>query len=592
MTQAVFPPQQFDLSEESLVESVRIGRQYIADAGILSLIEGVQIHAAQQMLQTILTALVNQYGVMAVTLSAALDTRELRFNLLMARSAAGEAWAALTPAHDVWVEVDKNPSMVRITVRRHPQKISPREAERLTETMANVILPLGVALASETDFDRLLERILMEAKALCRADAGTLYLRQDDMLHFTIIMTDSLGIHLGGSSPKPVTFPSLPLYDQTGTPNRHNAATYAALTGQSINVPDMYAADGFDFSAAKRFDEQNNYRSISNLTVPLLGSSGEVVGVIQLLNARDDDGFITPFGQYDELMVEILTAQAAVVLNTRLLWQKQEQLMRIQNDMRVAQAIQRNFIPDTLPQIPGWDVGGLFQPARDVSGDFYDLFTLSDGRIIIMIGDVCDKGVGAALFMSLTRSLMRAFTTQAPSQSPFLDLDIDPQEVRAYGIRTAVTSTNTYITRHHEDLNMFTTLFIGVIDPLSGLLTYINGGHAPPLVVRQDGTVKKRLKLTGQPVGMFENAAFNTAEWPLEPGDLLLCYTDGITDARNEADTQFGDHALAALLPTPHPNVCGLLETIQSAVNTFIGGATQFDDITMVAIQRAPVLVD
>ena len=475
----------------------------------------------------------------------------------------------------------------RFVIKRAETSMSARDANRLTDHMANVVLPLGVALSSETDFDRLLERILTEAKSICNADAGTLYLRgKDERLHFAIIMTDSLGVHLGGSSPKPISFPSIPLYNpQTGEPNVHNVATYVALTGNSINVSDMYAADGFDFSAARRFDEQNHYRSVSNLTVPFKGSTGEVVGVMQLLNARNQFNQIIPFDQYSQLIVEILTSQAAVALNTRLLWENQKRLMQIENDMHVARTIQNNFIPSTVPPLRGWDLGGKFQPAREVSGDFYDLFKLADGRIVVMIGDVCDKGIGAALFMSLARSLMRAFTTQESTQSPFFETNSNTLDFRGGMILSAVVNTNAYIVRHHEDLNMFTTLFIGVIEPYSGRVTYINGGHSPPLVIAEDGTVSTRLKPTGPAVGMFDDSEFSLAEIKLKAGDTLFCFTDGVTDARRSDGEFFGEEALVDLLEHPSNSVDGLLDNVYQAVTNFRGDAVQYDDITMVAVR-------
>ena len=157
--------------------------------------------------------------------------------------------------------------------------------------MEHVILPMGIALSTETDFDRLAQRILVESKGICNADAGTLYMRApDNTLRFAIVITESLGIHLGGTSGKPVNFPPLPMYDRaTGKPNLNNVATYVALNGKSINIPDVYEAEGFDFSATKIFDKQNNYRSQSSLTVPLKDNKGEVIGVLQLLNSLDDE---------------------------------------------------------------------------------------------------------------------------------------------------------------------------------------------------------------------------------------------------------------------------------------------------------------
>ncbi len=298
---------------------------------------------------------------------------------------------------------------------RDAQQDALRKAQKLVHQLETVILPMGIALSTETDFDTLLERILLESKQVCNADAGTLYLRtEENTLRFAIVITDSLGIRLGGTSGKAVTFPPLYLYDEaTGEPIHHNVATYCALTGKSISIPDIYKAEGFDFSGAKIFDAQNNYRSISNLTVPLKDNNGYVIGVMQLLNAQAENKSIIPFDEYSQLVVESLASQAAVVLNNHLLIEHQKKLGKIENDIQIARRIQLDFLPKSQLAVPGWEIDGRFQPAREVAGDFYDVWMMMNNkRIGFMLGDVCDKGVGAALFMSLTRSLIRALAMQ------------------------------------------------------------------------------------------------------------------------------------------------------------------------------------
>ncbi len=478
-----------------------------------------------------------------------------------------------------------------------------RRVERLADQMENVILPMGIALSTETDFDRLAQRILVEAKQVCNADAGTLYMRApDDTLRFAIVITESLGIHLGGTSGKPVNFPPLPMYDRvTGKPNLNNVASYVALNGKSINIPDVYTAEGFDFSATKIFDQQNNYRSQSSLTVPLKDNKGEVIGVLQLLNALDDADKIVPFDEYNRLVVESLSSQAAVVLNNHLLLQRQQKMYKIENDIQIARRIQLNFLPSTLPEITGWEIGGRFQPAREVAGDFYDFFTMmNERRLGIIIADVCDKGVGAALFMSLTRSLLRAFALHSHNVNWAENLFEDPNSsfslktgggrlaIRANALKTAVVDTNEYITEHHLDLNMFATMFFGMLDPATGTLLYINGGHCPPMIIGPDGTIKQRLEPTGPAVGMFPGAEFEISDAQIDPGDILLGFTDGVTDARNPDGKLYHEEGLISLIRPPLDSANGLLDRIHGALNNYISDAVQFDDITMVAARRLP----
>lgn len=206
------------------------------------------------------------------------------------------------------------------------------DQKRLAEDLERVILPLAIALSAEVDLPRLLERIVVEAKKLCHADSGTLYLRtRDDRLEFAIVQADSLGLALGGTTGRPVPFEPLPLRLPDGGPNLASIAARAALERRAVHVPDVYAAEGFDFSGTRRFDREHGYRSVSCLTVPLRNHEGRAIGVIQLVNARDASGTTAGFDDYAQNVTEILASQAAIALNSRLLREEQmrltEQLM-------------------------------------------------------------------------------------------------------------------------------------------------------------------------------------------------------------------------------------------------------------------------
>jgi len=188
---------------------------------------------------------------------------------------------------------------------------------------------VGLALSSERNRERLMERILLEAKELCRADGGTLYLRTDqDQLAFQIMRTDSLGIALGGTTGKPVHLPPVKLFDpETGAENHKNVASHCALTTRSSNIADAYDAAGFDFSGTKLFDEKNGYRTRSVLTIPMLNQEARVIGVLQLLNAKDAADHVVPFAPELQDIVEALAAQAAVALDNQMLVAAQRNLM-------------------------------------------------------------------------------------------------------------------------------------------------------------------------------------------------------------------------------------------------------------------------
>ena len=178
---------------------------------------------------------------------------------------------------------------------------------------------IGLALSKEKDMDKLLEMILLEAKRISNADGGTLYMMTDDQrLKFSIMITDSLNIHMGGTSGKEISFYPVKLYMDDGQPNKTMIAANAGLTGDTINIPDAYKAKGFDFAGTKAFDEKTGYRSKSFLTVPLKNHEDEIIGVLQLLNAQDiKTKKVIPFSDSVQKSVEALSSQAAVAITNK-----------------------------------------------------------------------------------------------------------------------------------------------------------------------------------------------------------------------------------------------------------------------------------
>jgi sigma-B regulation protein RsbU (phosphoserine phosphatase) len=466
-----------------------------------------------------------------------------------------------------------------------------QELEETRDSLEKVILPLGIALSTEKNLDHLVERILLEAKKLCNADAGTMYLcTAEKKLKFSIMITDSLNIALGGTTGKEIPFQPISLVDEkTGAPNYHNVSAYVANCGHSVNIPDIYHAKDFDFTGTMEFDKRMGYRSISNLTVPLKNHLGEVIGVIQLFNAQISlTNQVIPFNAYQQLVVESLASQAAVSLNTQELLRRQEILVKIEHDVQVGRQIQADFLPDVLPQPEGWEIEAFFQPAREVAGDFYDAFLIDDNKIGFVIADVCDKGVGAALFMALTRSLIRAFGWMNSRSNPryqgtssenhtldFIEMGLDP-----------IGLTNNYIAQIHEKMNMFVTLFFGMLDPESGVVTYINAGHNPPVLLDSTGKVKARLTLTGPAVGMLPNITYTSRQLTMEPGDLLFLFTDGVPETHNPAGKLFTEKRMLEILSEPAPAANVVIKRIVHELNDFMSIANPFDDITMLTIRR------
>jgi len=280
------------------------------------------------------------------------------------------------------------------------------------------------------------------------------------------------------------------------------------------------------------------------------------------------------------------------------LQQVQSYSRMLNGELEKGRQMQLNFLPAQLLQIPGWEMAAFFKPARQVAGDFYDLFELPGGRIGIVVADVCDKGVGAALFMALFRSLIRIFSGQTAlnglpltcsieimTQAPVVasDPDVDADDARAL---QAVHLTNSYIALNHGDLAMFATLFFGILDSKSGRLSYVNGGHEPLFVVAPGGGVKARLAASGPAVGIQTESNFSIRQSQLDPGDLLLGYTDGVTEATAADGTFFAMDRLLSILDTPPVSAAELLNRIATGVQAHIGAADQFDDITLLALRR------
>jgi HD-GYP domain-containing protein (c-di-GMP phosphodiesterase class II) len=210
---------------------------------------------------------------------------------------------------------------------RAPADDLPRALDARFLSKLEYLNAIGIALSQERDTTRLLETILIAAKNLTRADGGTLYRLVNGKLQFEIVRTDSLSIAMGGSSGNAVPFYPIPLQDKEGRPNYTMIAAYAALTHQTVNIADAYTADGFDFSGTRNFDKRTGYRSKSFLTVPMKNHEGEIIGVLQLLNAIDPDtGRVTTFSEEDQRLAESLASQAAIALSNRLLIQQLEVL--------------------------------------------------------------------------------------------------------------------------------------------------------------------------------------------------------------------------------------------------------------------------
>ena len=242
---------------------------------------------------------------------------------------------------------------------------------------------------------------------------------------------------------------------------------------------------------------------------------------------------------------------------------------KITSELRIAQEIQMSFIPQTYPPLSGWEIHGELRPAREVGGDFYDCFLLDDGRLYFILGDVSGKGVPAALFMAVTKTLLAASATAGDSPAVILD-HVNRQ------------------TSLGNDKCMFVTAFCGILHPGTGRVVYTNAGHNPPLALRAGGRVDLLESGRAPALGFNDDARYGIYDIILGPGDALFMYTDGVTEAMDRAGAFFSeDGLLAALAGDGDRSARELATTVLERVTTFASGAPQADDIAVLVVRRA-----
>lgn len=242
------------------------------------------------------------------------------------------------------------------------------------------------------------------------------------------------------------------------------------------------------------------------------------------------------------------------------------QRQKMTQELAFAGRIQQSFLPNSIPQHPNWDFAATLIPARQTSGDFYDFVPLSNGRLGLVVADVADKGTGAALYMALSRTLIRTYAMQFPDE---------PGKALQLANERILLDTET---------DQFVTVFYGVLDLGNGRFTYANAGHNPTYHL---GSEVQSLGQTGIPLGMFEGMAWQQKTIQVDVGDCLILYSDGVPEAQNNQQEEFGDARLLAIAQQqPHASTHARRIAITEAVNQFVGDAPQFDDITLMVATR------
>jgi sigma-B regulation protein RsbU (phosphoserine phosphatase) len=300
-----------------------------------------------------------------------------------------------------------------------------------------------------------------------------------------------------------------------------------------------------------------------------LSVKGENLGVMIIEEEEPLRGF-TPVHIREKRLqiVKGITQQAAIAIKNELLQQEAVNSERMERELQLAREIQATFLPEIIPEIPGWDLDARWQPAREVGGDFYDIINLEGHKLGFVIADVADKGMPAALFMTLIRTLIRAAAKERSSPAAVLS------QVNELLIPDA---------KH----GMFVTVFYGVISLDTGAMVYANAGHNPPVLKPRSSKQLIELTRTSIALGIFDQIEVEEREISLNPGDWLFLYTDGITEAFSIHSEMFGTERLRRLLvDTDFISSKHLSDQVIGAVQTFIQGAELSDDMTLGVIYR------
>lgn len=313
------------------------------------------------------------------------------------------------------------------------------------------------------------------------------------------------------------------------------------------------------------------------LGVPMIVGE-DVTGILSLQDVDREQAFDEPVVR----LLQTLAASMSVALENARLWEQEVRYHKAaEREFEIGRAIQASFLPGEIPQPDGWEIAAVLVPAREVAGDFYDVFALPENRFGLVIGDVCDKGLGAALFMTLYRSLLRSAANPGRYVRSGEGDGLSP----AGRLKSAIALTNNYIAETHGRTGMFATVFCAILDARSGDLTYANCGHPSPLLYSRDGS-PRALDRTGPGLGVIPDAEHAIREEHLGPGEVLFAFTDGLTDTDSPSAAAFQIADAGPHFARPQP-LSSLLDQLLSRVEIHAGGAPQYDDITLLGLRRS-----
>ncbi|MCG6552770.1 MAG: SpoIIE family protein phosphatase [Candidatus Magnetominusculus sp. LBB02] len=343
-----------------------------------------------------------------------------------------------------------------------------------------------------------------------------------------------------------------------------------ALNRTKLNIADAYSDPRFN----SEFDLSTGYRTQTILCCPMVNAEDKLVGVLEAINKNGG----RRFDHDDEAMIEYLAGLSAVAIERTFLTDRYVEYQKNKEIMSFAREIQMNMLPRDCSDTAGCsnaDIHAFISPATDVGGDFYDYFFLRDNLLCFAIGDVSGKGVPAALLMAVAKTLFSVIAREGASPGQVLH------------------RLNQELSRANE-MMMFVTMFVGILDTASGLLTYSNGGHNSPYIVSGRGTIERLDRAAGTAVGLMSSSVYEQASITVPDGAAVFLYTDGVDEAKDEGGRMFTvDRLEAALCAIDISALKDMADKVLAEVAGFTSGAPQSDDITILTIrlngQRTPL---
>lgn len=408
----------------------------------------------------------------------------------------------------------------------------------------DLLLRLTQSFNSSLDLDEVLNRVMDEIIEATRAERGFM------MLYDTVQSEDTLVFRVArGIDQQTIEDPQFQI--------SRSVVERVASEGQPILTSDAQLDNRF---SSRQSIVLLGLRSI--LCVPLKIKE-KVSGVVYVDNRVQADIFT----QADLDLLMAIASSAAIAIENARLYQVAVEKGRMERELQMAYKVQTSLLPAEVPLVSGWEFGARWQPAREVAGDYYDFIPCDVGKLGLVIADVTDKGMPAALYMAFTRSIVRANVIHAASPAD------------------GITQANRLIcTESHEGL--YVTLFFALLNPTLGQVTYVNAGHNPPLLFSEEENQLTPLTPTGIPLGVDVGSSFEQRTVQLNSGDFILLYTDGVTEAIDSQEEEFGMERLQSfILNYRHNSAAAIVSALEQAVGYFTASTSRSDDLTIVVVK-------